>query len=55
MEMKPFSPVDEFLKITGIGFCMYLVYRVGVKVGMTKQQTPVVYAEYWEDDEENDE
>lgn len=54
MEMKPFSPVDEFLKMTGIGFCMYLAYRVGVKVGMSKPK-PVVYAEYWEDDEEDDE
>lgn len=56
MEMRPFSPVDEALKLCGIGFCAYLAYRLGVKVEMMKpKSTMAMDVEYWsEDDEDND-
>lgn len=56
MEMRPFSPVDECLKLCGIGFCAYLAYRLGVKVGMMKpKSTMAMDVEYWsEHDEDND-
>ena len=42
MEMRPFSPVDECLKLCGIGFCAYLAYRLGVKVGMMKPKSLII-------------
>ena len=52
MEMRPFSPVDECLKLCGIGFCAYLAYRFGVRVGMAKPKE-FTDVEYWSEDEEH--